>query len=72
MTTKRRYIEVKNTETLFANFNVKKGNFRGLIDKIGHYWPILASRTRLWPILTVYAMGIVTLGMLMGVWNLES
>ena len=27
----------------------KKANFRGLIAKIGHYSPILASKTNIWP-----------------------
>ena len=40
-------------------FNVKNANFRGLIPKIGHYRPILATRTHLWPIFMEYAMGIV-------------
>ena len=44
---------------LKGHFNVKKANFRGLIAKIGHYRPILATRTHLWPIFMEYAMGIV-------------
>ena len=44
---------------LKGQFDVKKANFRGLIAKIGHYMAILASRTLLWPIFMVYAMGIV-------------
>ena len=35
---------------LKGQFDVKKANFRGLIAKIGHFRPILASRTHLWPI----------------------
>ena len=42
-----------------GQFDVKKANFRGLIAKIGHYWPILATRTHLWHIFMEYAMGIV-------------
>ena len=30
---------------LEGQFDVKKADFRGLIAKIGHYRPILASRT---------------------------
>ena len=33
---------------LKGQFYVKKANFRGLIAKIGHYSPILASKTNLW------------------------
>ena len=44
---------------LKGQFVVKKANFRGLIAKIGHYRPILATRTHLWPIFMEYAMGIV-------------
>ena len=44
---------------LKGQFDVKKANFRGLIAKIGHLRPILASRTHLWPIFMDYAMGIV-------------
>ena len=42
-----------------GQFDVKKSNFRALIAKICHYWTILASRTRLWPIFMEYAIGIV-------------
>ena len=35
---------------LKGQFDVKKANFRGLIAKIGHYRPILASKTHPWPI----------------------
>ena len=45
---------------LKGQFDVKKANFRGLIAKIGHLRPILASRTYLWPIFMDYAMGIVS------------
>ena len=31
-----------------GQFDVKKANFRGLIAKIGHYWPIFATETHLW------------------------
>ena len=44
---------------LKGQFDVKKFNFRGLIVKIGHYWPILATRTHLWPIFMEYSIGIV-------------
>ena len=44
---------------LKGQFDVKKANFRGLIAKIGHYRPILATRTHLWPIFMEYVMGIV-------------
>ena len=44
---------------LKGQFDVKKDNFRGLIAKIGHLRPILASRTHLWPIFMDYPMGIV-------------
>ena len=40
-------------------FDIKKANFRGVITKIGHKRPILASRTHLCPISMYYAMGIV-------------
>ena len=35
---------------LKGQYDAKKANFRGLIVKIGHYWPIWATRTHLWPI----------------------
>ena len=44
---------------LKGQFNVKNDNFRGLIAKIDHYRPTLATRTNLWPIFMEYAMGIV-------------
>ena len=44
---------------LKGQFNVKNANFRGLIAKIDHLRPILASRTKLWPIFMEYAIGIV-------------
>ena len=44
---------------LKGQFDVKKANFRGLIAKIGHYRPILASITHIWPIFMEYAMGTV-------------
>ena len=44
---------------LIGKFDVKMGNFRGLIAKIGHLRPILASRTTSWPIFLEYSMGIV-------------
>ena len=44
---------------LKGQFDVKKANFRGLIAKIGHYWPILATKTHLWHIFIEYVMGIV-------------
>ena len=44
---------------LKGQIDVKKSNFRGLIVKIGHYWPILATRTHLWPIFMEYVMRIV-------------
>ena len=30
-----------------GQFDVKKASFRGLILKIGHYWPIMATTTHL-------------------------
>ena len=45
---------------LKGQFDVKKANFRGLITKIGHYTPILASKTHQWAIFLEYSMGIVT------------
>ena len=44
---------------LKSQFNVKNANFRGLIAKIGHLRPILASRTHLWPTFMGYPIGIV-------------
>ena len=44
---------------LKGQFDVKNTNYRGPIAKIGHYWPILATRTHLWFIFMEYAMGIV-------------
>ena len=44
---------------LKGQFDVKKANFGGLIAKIGHLRPILATRTQLWPIFMDYAMSIV-------------
>ena len=41
---------------LKGQFDVKKANFRGLIAKIGHLRPILASRTYLWPIFMDYVI----------------
>ena len=41
-------------------------NFRGLIAKIAHYRPILATRTYIWPIFMEYTMGIVAQGTLEG------
>ena len=51
---------------LKRQYDVKKVNFRGLIAKIGHYRPILATRTHLWPIFMEYAMEIVPQGILEG------
>ena len=51
---------------LKGQFDVKKANFRGLIVKIGHYWPIWATRTHIRPIFMEYAMVIITLGILKG------
>ena len=51
---------------LKGQFDVKKANFRGLIAKIAHYRPILATRTYLWPIFMEYTMGIVAQGTLEG------
>ena len=45
---------------LKGQFDVKKANFRGLIAKISHYRPILASKTQPWPIFLEYSIGIVT------------
>ena len=44
---------------LKGQFDVIKANFRGLIAKICHYRPILASRTYPWPIFMDCAIGIV-------------
>ena len=44
---------------LKGQFDVKKANFRGLIAKIGHYRPVLANKTHLWPIFMECVMGIV-------------
>ena len=55
-----------NFRGLKDQFYVKKANFRGLMAKIGHCKPILASRTHLWPIFMEYAIGIVPQGMLEG------
>ena len=41
---------------LKGQFDVKKANFGGLLPKIGHLTPILASRTHLWPNFIDYAM----------------
>ena len=51
---------------LIGQFDVKMANFRGLIAKIGHLRPILASRNHLWLIFMDYAIGIVPKGMLEG------
>ena len=42
---------------LKGQLHVKKVNFRGVIAKIGHVRPILASRSQLYPIFMEYAMG---------------
>jgi hypothetical protein len=42
---------------LKGQFDVKKANFRGLIAKIGHLRPILASITYIWPICMDYVTG---------------
>ena len=44
---------------LQGQFGVKKANFRGLIAKIGHLKPILASGTHLWYIFINSIIGIV-------------
>ena len=41
---------------LIRQFNVKMANFRGLIGKIGHLKPILASITHQFPIFMNYVM----------------
>ena len=51
---------------LNGQFDVKKTNFGGLITKIGHLKPMLASTTHLWYIFMNYAVGIVPQGMLEG------
>ena len=43
---------------LKGQFDVKKRNFSGVIAKIGHLRPILASSTHVWPIFTDFAIGI--------------
>ena len=48
---------------LKVQFDVKKTNVRGLMAKISHYWPILATRTHLWPIFMEYSMELY--------WNFE-
>ena len=45
---------------LIVKFGVKKANFRGLIAKNGHYWPILSTETHLWPNFMDYAKITVT------------
>ena len=54
-------LELRNLDFrgLKGQFDVKKANFRGLIAKIAHLRPILATRTQLWPILIDCAMGTV-------------
>ena len=42
-----------------GQFDVKKANFRGLIARIGHYRPILTTRTQLGSIFMEYAIKIV-------------
>ena len=49
---------------LKGQFDVKQDNFRGLIAKIGHLRPILASRTHIWHIFMDCVMGIVAHGIL--------
>ena len=44
---------------LKGQFDVKKDNLRGLIAKIGHYRPILTTRTQLRSIFMEYAIEIV-------------
>ena len=44
---------------LKCQFGEEKSNFRGLIAKISHYRPILASGTPPWPIFITYYVGIV-------------
>ena len=41
-----------------GKFDVRKANFRGLIARIGHYRPILATRTHLWSVFMKYVIGI--------------
>ena len=41
---------------LKGQFYVKKAKFRGLIDKIDHYRPILTTRTHLQPIFIDYGI----------------
>ena len=43
-----------------GKFEVKKANFRGLLAKIGHYWPIFATATHLWPNFMDYTKVTVT------------
>ena len=54
-------LKVKKLEFrgLKGQFDVKKIDFRGIIVKIGHCRPILASRTPVCPIVMEYWMGIV-------------
>ena len=44
---------------LKGQIDVKNANLRGLIARIGHYRPILATRIHLWHIFMEYDMGIV-------------
>ena len=44
---------------LKGQFNVKNAHFRGLKTKIGHYRPIVATKTHPWPIFMEYSMGIM-------------
>ena len=41
---------------LKGQFDVKKANFRGIVAKIGHYRPILASITHLLSVFIEYVM----------------
>ena len=44
---------------LKGQIDVKNANLRGLIVRIGHYRPILATRTHLWSVFMEYVIKIV-------------
>ena len=48
-----------NFRGLKGQIDVKKANLRGLIARIGHYRPILATRTHLWSVFMEYVIKIV-------------
>ena len=48
-----------NFRGLKGQIDVKNANLRGLIARIGHYRPILATRTHLWSVFMEYVIKIV-------------